>query len=313
MLSLPHTFPRSVNCHRIESESFSDWVLASNLLMEEHDELSDIDVVGYLLDMNLYDEQDFALEYVSEKWGELKRRHSWLGEYSPVSFEDRRMSRELAWNDVPAYSYCLIVSFGSRCEGWHDKFGPDYDEQGRLFELITKAAMRAQFNGWRFFHTGWSRDNASTLSTVIGKLTSFLGERKGGYDDYLSRNAKEVGVDLVWHLPFEPSDADRRPGAPVYLAQCASGRNWPSKIHEPNLRQWMKIVDFAVKPSKAFSLPFALGDRELRNRTNEAGALLLDRYRLLARSVSEEMWVPEELREALAVWLEPRVEWLLYR
>ena len=121
--------------------------------------------------------------------------------------------------------------------------------------------------------------------------------------------AIEAGVDLVWHLPF----VDQRGGAPVYFAQCASGTNWRDKLGQPNLNDWKKIIDFASGPYKAFCLPFALDDKDLRWRSNSIAGLLLDRYRLLAHDAPEEEWVSEELRDRLITWLEPRVEWIMDR
>ena len=97
----------------------------------------------------------------------------------------------------------------------------------------------------------------------------------------------------------------------MYLAQCASGKNWEQKISKPNINDWIKIIDFAVKPSKAFSLPFSLSERELRLQSNRAQALFIDRYRLLAHSVAEDEWVPDSLRFELIDWLKPRIAWII--
>jgi hypothetical protein len=218
------------------------------------------------------------------------------------------MIRQSEWKDVPAYSFCLVVSLGPRYDNW-SSFGPDYTEQGLLFELISKNSMEARFAGWHFFQTGWSRESASKLPEVVDKLVAAIGERTGYVDEYAAANANEAGVDLVWHLPF----VDQRGGTPVYLAQCASGTNWPDKLSQPNIEDWKKIINFASGPHKAFCLPFALDERDLRWRSNSIAGLLLDRYRLLVHDVPEEDWVSEELRERLATWLEPRVAWITNR
>ena len=307
MLSHPRGFRRSINVHNINDAAFLDWLQATILFVEE--EFSQTDVIDYLLEEQLYDDQDFASGLVLGGWTNLERQLSWLGDYSPIGFTDRRMVRQLIWTEVPAYSYCLAVSLGPRYEGWSSQFDHDYTEQGRLFELITKAAMKVQFDGWRFLHTGWRRDNASKLPAVVQNLISTIDERTGNLAGYTSDNANEAGVDLVWHLPF----ADHRGSAPVYLAQCASGMDWVGKVHLPSIPQWTKIVDFALRPNKAFSLPFALSDKELRQYSNMAEGLLIDRCRLLARNHPEEQWVPEKLRNVLVKWLEPKINWITSR
>lgn len=305
MLSHPSGFLLSVRERNIEDSLFLDWLEATSMFLEE--ELSQTDVVDHVVQEQIFEEQDNASEFVLSAWSALERRLSWLGSYSPIAFQDRWMIRQLDWQDVPAHSYCLVVSLGSRYEDWHTTFGPNYVEQGRLFESITRAAMKARFRGWEFLQTGWSRDNASKLAAVIDDLISAIDERKGKPDDYLDQDAKDAGVDLVWHLRF----ADVRGGAPIYLAQCASGKNWVDKVNEPNIREWTKIVDFAVTPSKAFSLPFALSERELRRQSNRAGGLLVDRYRLLEQDDSESTWLPGPLRLELIEWLDQRIDWII--
>ena len=273
------------------------------------EDLSQTAVVDHLVEEQVFEQQDSASEFVLFAWSALKRRLSWLGSHRPIVFRDRLIVKQLDWQDVPAYSYCLVVSLGSRYDDWHTTFGPNYIEQGRLFESITRAAMEARFPGWKFLQTGWSRDNTSKLVAVIDDLVSAIDERKGNPDDYLGQHARDAGVDLVWHLRF----ADARGGAPVYLAQCASGKNWVDKVSEPNIKEWTKIVDFAAPPSKAFSLPFSLSERELRRQSNRAGGLLIDRYRLLAQDGSEGGWIPSSLQLELIDWLTPRISWMIGR
>ncbi len=275
------------------------------MFLEE--ELSQTDVVDHLVQEQIFEEQDSASEFVLSAWSALERRLSWLGSYTPIVFRDRWMVRQLGWKDVPAYSYCLVVSLGSSYEDWHKTFGPNYIEQGRLFESITRAAMEARFRGWKFLQTGWSRNNTSKLAAVIDDLISAIDERRGNPDDYLNEDAKDAGVDLVWQLRF----VDARGGAPTYLAQCASGKNWVEKVNEPSIKEWTKIVDFAVPPGKAFSLPFSLSERELRRQSNRAGGLMVDRYRLLAQADPELVWVPGPLRVELIDWLDGRIAWIM--
>ena len=307
MLSVPSGFNRSVTSHNIRDATFLDWVETTTLIDQE--ELSPTDIVDCLIEEQLYDDQGFASEYIMLKWDYLKARLSWLGLNSPICFQDRMMVRRWNWTEVPAYSFCLVVSFGPQYDDWLTRFGSDYTEQGELFELVTKSAMKVRFEGWQFIHTGWRRDNASKLPDVVSNLTSHIGERIGLVQDYASDQANEAGVDLVWHLPF----ADRRGGTPVYLAQCASGKKWKDKIYQPDLKVWTKIVDFAKVPNKAFSLPFSLDERELRLHSNTAQGLLLDRYRLLAHDIPESEWVPATLRRELIDWLKPRIDWIKTR
>lgn len=276
--------------------------------MFSEEELSQADVVDVLIEEQIYSKKALASEFVLDSWVKIERRLSWMGIQGPIHFEDKRMVRQKDWREVPAHSFCLAVSLGPKFKYWHRDFGPDYTEQGSLFELITKFAMKNRFIGWNFHLTGWSKDNVSKLPAVVDNLVAAIGERRGNVGDYSSENAKDAGLDLVWHLPF----VDRRGGDPVYLAQCASGVDWIKKLPQPNMEDWNKIIDFANRPNKAFSLPFALDDKTVRWRSNTVG-LLLDRYRLLVHEIPEDEWIPQELRDRLITWLEPRVDWICDR
>lgn len=305
MLSLPRGIRRSVEAHNSDRPVFYDWLEANTLFAEE--ELSQTDVVDFLMEQQIYAKQDFCSEFISNAWIQIERRLKWIGRGSPLGFHDRLMVREIDWQATPGQSFCLILSLGPKYDGWFDTFGIDYAEQGSLFESLTSEAMARVFTGWTFTQTAWSRDNTSSLRDVVGTLTAMLGEPLGDIETYASSGAHEAGVDLVWHLPF----ADQRGGLPVFLAQCASGGNWEDKLDTPNLGQWKRIIHFASEPYKAFSLPFALEDRELRLRSAQIEGLLLDRYRLLMHDTPEAEWLSDELRERLLRWLEPRVQWLI--
>ena len=81
MLSIPRGFRRSVMAHNIHDATFLDWVEATTLIAEE--ELSPSNIIAYLIEEQLYDNEDFATEYVSYRWSDLKNRLSWLGGHSP--------------------------------------------------------------------------------------------------------------------------------------------------------------------------------------------------------------------------------------
>lgn len=305
MLSLPYGIRRSALAHNSEPDTFYDWLEADVLLLD--DDLSESDVVDFLMEQQIYSSQGLCSEFVSNAWTQIERRLGWMGAGSPIFFLVRRMLRQLEWREIPGQSFCLVLSLGPKYAGWLETFGPDYTEQGSLFESLTHEAMAKAFQGWQFIKTGWSRDHASNLRDVLANLVDRLGERMGDVETYASGKAHEAGLDLVWHLPFP----DVRGGLPVFLAQCASGRNWKNKLDMPNLGQWKKIVDFASEPYKAFSLPFALDDKNLRMRSAQIGGLLLDRYRLFVHDAPETKWVSDKLRQELIDWLEPRVQWLI--
>lgn len=303
MLALPSVgMHRSVETHNVNFTALCDWVEGS-ILFDEEEELSLSDVVDMLTENEIYAKQDFAWQIVNDARAEIERRLAWLGEGAPIEVASLRLRRNRAWQDVPAHSFCIILSFSKWYPKWARSFGQDYNEQGELFELLTKEAMEKLFPHWTIHRTGWSRTQANRLDDVVREVVDHLGEAVGSVEDWTEGNANEAGLDLLCYRPF----TDGRVGVPVYLMQCGSGGNWDDKLHTPNLRIWTKIIQFAAEPKKAFAMPYALSDKEFRINSNLVNGLLLDRYRLLSTCCNEADWVSADLRDRLIAWLEPRI------
>ena len=73
---------------------------------------------------------------------------------------------------------------------------------------------------------------------------------------------------------------------------------------------WTKIILFAATPSKAIAIPFALLDKEFKQRCNRVNGMLLDRYRLLAAVNHNGKWVPNFLETEIVDWITPRLQTL---
>ena len=306
MLALPDKgVRRSVNEHNSKLDVFCDWIEGSILFSEE--ELSETDIVDVLLEEQIYKDQSFASERVADVWAELKRRQILTGVGSSFSIEHRKIKRLRSWQDVPAHSFCAILSFVELYDGWASRFGSDYNEQGELFELLTQESLKCQFPGWQIYRTGWSRTTTVKLAQVVEDIQHKLGELPGSIGPWASKYANEVGLDLLCYRPFD----DNRVGIPVYLMQCASGGDWKRKLHTPDLQIWTKVVQFAADPKKAFATPFAFLDDTFRQTCNTVDGMLLDRYRLLAPYRHIESWESRPLKDRIIAWAEPRILALL--
>jgi hypothetical protein len=302
MLSIPtRGISRSIKVHKVDLGAFCDWIEASVLF---HDgELSSTDVVDSLTENHIYESQDFAAEMIASAWAELRRRHSSMGTHAPIEIAGQRIVPRGDWRDDPAHSFCLLLSIGTLYQGWTIQFGRDYTEQGELFEKLTRDSATAQFAGWDLHLTGWSRTNPDVLQDVVAKVGEAVGENVGQVERWTSDSAKEAGLDLVLHRRFP----DLRVGGPVYLFQCASGADWPRKVHTPEMRIWTRIVEFTAEPKKAFATPFALSDNEFVRYTNLVNGMLMDRYRLLSAVQHDPDWLSMPLRGEIIAWMEPRV------
>lgn len=131
--------------------------------------------------------------------------------------------------------------------------------------------------------------------------------RRDAIPNWTSEWAKDVGLDVVCHMPFP----DKRSGRPVLYVQCASGENWEGKRGTPNIRQWDQILELVTKPTRGISVPFVFLEPEFRRAaTYDELSLFLDRHRLSAPvkwNSQRSTWVSTQLRTELNNWTKSRL------
>lgn len=302
MLAIPnHGVSRSIGAHNSDLNICCDWIEASVLFRQE--DVTDAEIVDLLLDNQYYDKQDFAWEFVNDIALNLKERARLLGRGYPVNVGAHRFSPNGTMDDFPAYSFCLALSLSVPYPGWAKAFGADFTSQGELFERLTAQSVSNSFGGWTVHSTGWTRTQTNKLKTVVKTIAALLGESAGDILRWSKASANEAGLDLLCFRPFP----DGRVGVPIYLMQCASGKNWEKKLHTPNLNTWRKLITFAADPKKAFSMPFALMESDFTIHTAVVDGLLLDRHRLLAPGITTPNWISADLEVDIRNWIGARV------
>ena len=270
--------------HNIRLDILCDWIEGSVLF--DNEVVSKIDIVEILTE---------------------ERRLGCIEKGNPFSFIHQSIKSRHPWQENSAHTFCVLLSMPQCYKDWSTALRTnDYNEQGKLFELLTKASIENQFSGWHTYQTGWSRTNRVKLIDIVNEITSRLGEIKGEIEPWENLSGNEAGLDLLCYRPFP----DNRVGVPVYLIQCASGKNWIHKLHEPDLNVWTKIILFAATPRKALAIPFALLDEEFKKWCNRVNGMLLDRYRLLTAVNHNRKWVPSSLEAEIVDWVTPRLQTL---
>lgn len=292
---------RSICVHNVDLQIFCDWIEADVLFDDE--ELSSSDIVDALMEENVYDNSDMAMQRVDDALTEIRRRHAWIPKTSPFVLKPGRISRCRTWKASSAHSFCLLLSLAQWYTDWAKQLGCNYAEQGELFEELTKESLVRQFQGWQILRTGWSRTSRENLSDIVSRIAGKLGESVGNVERWTTDRAKDGGLDLVCYRPF----ADKRVGIPVYLVQCASGADWTEKLHTPCLNIWGKIIDWAAAPKTGFATPLAFEDGPFIRNCGLVDGMLLDRYRLLAAGGYRKNWLSSDLRRRLLKWAKPRV------
>ncbi len=302
MLALPTVgVGHSVDAHNVKLDVLCDWIECSVLF--DREEVSKSDIIDVLLEENVYVSSDMAATILTDAWAELRFRSSLIGVASPFAVEERRISRQQDWKEVPGHSFCLLLSYSTWNRSWSEQFGSDYTIQGELFEELTTESVRILFSGWKAFVTGWSRSRVQSLTTVVREIANKLDETVGNLERWNTEKGNDAGLDVLFYRSFD----DKRVGIPVYMMQCASGGNWREKLRTPDLEIWRHLVDFAAMPKRAFATPFALPKDEFSTHSAAVNGPILDRYRLLSAGARLNSWVSQELQTRINTWSSPRV------
>lgn len=152
------------------------------------------------------------------------------------------------------YIFQLLVSSLGIDAGKKARVRPERD-----FEDISLEAARNYFgcndhDGYYLF--GFPRRTKQrSFPDAVNELTRMLGEGGGCQHAAIARNRKDAHLDLVvWH-GFQ----DKNPGQLIAFGQCATGKNWKSKITElSDAGKWCEIwmnKSPLVSPVRMFFIP----------------------------------------------------------
>jgi hypothetical protein len=283
---------------------FCDWVEASALFQDD-EELGNAEVIDVLMDEDICEIQADAWKIQGDAWGELRRRQRGLTRRSyPFSIPSVGLKRRVKWSEVPAYSFCLVLTLTALYKKWAAEFGSDYTEQGELFELLTEQSLKASLSTWEVHRTGWSAANTGHLNGIVHKVADRVNESVGNIPKWTRPKAKEAGLDILCYRPYH----DERGALPVFLLQCSSGNDFERKLQTPDLKVWGKIIDFAANPRRAFATPRSFSSHDFLMYANSVDGLFLDRYRLMAASLHNPRWMSEKLKRRIVRWLRPRIK-----
>jgi hypothetical protein len=309
MLPLPETgVQASRSTHNCDLQLFCDWIEGC-LLFKNERRLSRTDLVDIVCEQEIYDDQAFANDWLDIVWRELERRRRLLDGAAPFEIEPRAIERKHTWKRAPAYAFCVLTPLLQKSAQWRPvltkaESAAHYAKQGALFERISEEALRGA--GWRTHRTAWSSQTANRLPEVVAKIAQQVGEPEhADWARNVAKDANEAGLDLIFFRGF----SDNQCGFPIYLTQCATGKDWDTKLHTPVLGVWGKLIDFAAPPQKAFALPHSLGAEDFRRITVKVQGIVLDRYRL-HDAARPRTWCSRELARDLKEFLSPLISHL---
>lgn len=305
LLAVPGTgfVATSVTVHRSDLIIVADWLEASVLFFNRS--VSKMDVRDFLCDNGYYQDQAFAMTFVDQVWGEIRRRGRLLRRDYVIRIQGDVVEPASTWRAALGHAFLLMLTCLQRYSqsDYPALFQTSYVQQGDLFERFSEESLRK--HGWKTLRTGWASGITNpAFSTIVENVAQELDETWIN-DEALPvfSEAKEAGLDLVAHLPF----ADNRVGRAFFLIQCASGDNWESKLHTPDLDVWTRLIVFITKPRRGFCFPLTLDESDFKAKCSRCTGLFLDRYRLLANGIGLTRNLSAPLQVDLRNWLTPRV------
>jgi hypothetical protein len=287
-----------------DTAKYADWVEACALFTG--DSISKSEVRDHFYEENTF-QRGNADETVADIWSELSRRRFLLNSSFPIAIAENRIEPSVAWQEIPAYSFSLILSYAKTNPEWERHHCCDYVFHGQIFEELSAAALKVKFSGWEVDTIGWSPDNPVALRSQISGICTRLEEEVGRAEP--DSSDKDGGIDLLCYYPFHDGRGDH----PMFFIQCATGRNWVDKRSVNTMNLWTNWIYFRSPGllTRGFAVPFLLNDEAFRRTQMSVNGLVLDRGRLFKQNSPETIWLPENLKLKLREWLDPRIPTLI--
>ena len=227
---------------------------------------------------------------------ELERREHYLGQQYPFTLNGALKANPDATETI--YAFLTAITSVS----WADTQAPS--NAAALFERLSATALVNYLGGRdsaRSYDFGFPRrKNPSAFKDAVDDLCQLMGEGAGHRADQLNLSVtKDAKLDLVVWVPF----SDGRPNQLSVFGQCATGRNWQSKINELQpiafCKQWFREQP-TMNPVLAFFVPRQIKERDWPTAANDDRRLLFDRLRI-AHLLPK---VDQELADHCAKWTE---------
>jgi hypothetical protein len=253
----------------IDQYSLSDWAELS-CIFDNKATLSKAEIIRTLEDAEVNEAEDET----SNIWLEIDRRsHLLLSKY-PIDVQEGRLKKKNPAKILLEYTFPLLLSSNP----WYAtiKRG-EWTTAAKLFEEYSMLALCNYLKG-SAINIGWPRRNGlpRSFKKSIDFVCTRIGEDKGPCD-LIKNNSKDEGTDIIAWLPFP----DNRPNQAIILAQCAAGKDFGEKIHEPSINLWNNFINWQIPARPAFAFPFVCNDSSEWKRLSLAnGGILFDRIRL---------------------------------
>lgn len=274
----------------LSSADVADWLEAS-CLRNGRGRASRSEALDQLIDYGVPDHEDLC----ASAWLELNRRSTILGKAYPFRIGGTRIERSSKSSGFLIYTMLLLLTIADLFQESRIKT-QERKLVSKLFEKVTAAAL-GRYVGGKSLCTGHPREEPvpSRFNDLLGYLSSELRESSRRLRA-LNPDTKDCKADVVVWRPFP----DERGGQIVVMAQCATGKNWRTKLTELNVGLWERYIEFVVSPIRAFAIPFVESDPALWLEYGTLGGIALDRLRITRLAVRRVL--PTPIRTQIRMW-----------
>lgn len=305
MLKIPEVkFGYSATQSNVSVNAMCDWLEACTLFDDQT--VSKGDVVDLLIENQICSDknQDLAHLIADEGWDEMERRKRWGGIPDYVTLTGARITSARDWHDDPIRSFLVLLSILRIYPEWA-KGHQAHGIQGDLFEKVVEIICPHLLPGWTTYRAGWSPDDTKNIPSIVASLCERIHTPGASdMDDWLMTAGNDGGLDLVCYRGFQ----DKREAGPVFFIQCASGKNWRTKVDTPNPELWQKLLNAAVRPSTGIAAPFVIDPKELKIAALVGQIVVFDRLRLLNAADDGQVMLDNQFKADVIAWMQPRVD-----
>lgn len=188
---------------------------------------------------------------IQEWFDILKTRKEVFGEFFPFDVTDNNhisLQNNLN-NHHKLYLFLLLSSSLKYIENNTNILTSDFERLSLevLKSYLPDHAKSHIFGTASDRYTGTLKQKTNLLAQDLKYKTKYKEESLS------SHNTGDNGVDLVAWIPFK--EDENQNNMQVFLAQCATGKDWTSKQNEPD-KFSSNLIDFKTYVNKAIFIPY---------------------------------------------------------
>lgn len=241
----------------------------------------------------------------AEIFAELRRRKVALGDLYPFGFEHDTVVRNApSWREVSCYGTLVLLANIARYKPEHEVPRAQEFSFAQLFEKVVQACAEGLFRGTTVrFGVPKEPDWPTGIKDRVKRMAEDLNLVSENLEGKVQPHDGDRTLDLAARLSF----GDDGPGTTIVWIQCAVGRHWDKKRHEPTPAMLEDLIQWNAIQARAIAVPWWFGmDRTYVDWFRKFNkAMILDRPRLVAGT--PQAFIDQHYLGAIEEWCETQI------